>query len=171
VTENGLTFRDVGFNSPYSMKDNYLMSPLGKQEKAGICLLVMSEFMRQWSYSYKTQPRKNKIHRSGHPVVFLGLSLYLPYRYRPQINTALFSLTGSSNIYLNMLVRAPSYLVIYGSSILAGQLLARWYWVYKRSYNATKDATLNSYIFYKKTQREPFMEYEAYEEVRPKLSA
>jgi hypothetical protein len=49
--------------------------------------------------------------------------------------------------------------------------MARWYWVYKRSYNATKDATLNAYIFYKNIHREPFMEFEAYEEVRPKLSA
>lgn len=83
VSENGMTFKDVGFNIPYSMKDNYLMSPLGKQEKLGLSLMLACQFIKQWSYFYNTQPRKNKIHRSGHPVAFLGLSLYLPYRYRP----------------------------------------------------------------------------------------
>ena len=84
-----------------------------------------------------------------HPYLFLGLSVYIPYRYSETINTVLFSLSHSKNPYVNMLVRVPGKLLVYGTSILIGQLFARWYWVYKRSFNATKQSTLNTYYYMK----------------------
>ena len=55
-----------------------------------------------------------------HPFVFFGISVYLPYRYSDTINTVLFSLTNSKNVWINKLVRAPSKLLIYGTSIFIG---------------------------------------------------
>ena len=82
----------------------------------------------------------------------------------------LFSLTKSSNPYINLLVRLPGKLLIYGTSIFIGQLMARWYWVYKRSINATKQATLNTYYYLRVYSNEgPFKEAPVFDEVRPKL--
>ena len=55
-------------------------------------------------------------------------------------------MTKSANPIVNMLVRLPSKFIIYGTSIFVGQLLARWYWVYKRSFNAAKQATANTFV-------------------------
>ena len=96
--------------------------------------------------------------------------MYLPYRYSETINTVLFSLSKSSNPYLNILIRLPGKFLIYGTSILIGQLLARWYWVYKRSFNATKQSTLNAYYYMKVYSNEgPYREAPAFDEIRPKL--
>ena len=82
----------------------------------------------------------------------------------------LFSLTKSSNPYINLLVRLPGKLLLYGTSIFIGQLLARWYWVYKRSINATKQSTLNTYYYMRVYSNEgPFKEAPVFDEVRPKL--
>ena len=127
-------------------------------------------FLTQWNYNYKISPRKYKIHRSMHPYVFFGISVYLPYRYSETINTVLFSLSKSTNPYINMLIRIPGKLLIYGTSILIGQLVARWYWVYKRSFNATKHTTLNTYYYMKVYSNEgPYKEASAFDEIRPKL--
>ena len=72
---------------------------------------------------------------------------------------------------MNFLVRVPSKALIYGTSIFIGQLMARLYWFYKRSFNASKQATLNTYINYYE-YGDPYMPYpyvEAFQEVRPNL--
>lgn len=104
-----------------------------------------------------------------HPLIFFGISVYLPYRYSETINTVLFTLSRSKNLYINMFVRGPAKLVIYGASIFIGQLMARWYWVYKRSFNATSKAVLNTYLLHKIYSNEQYKEYPAFDEVRPKL--
>ena len=128
-------------------------------------------FVTNYNYAYRTSPKKFKVHRSGQGAVLFGLSVYLPYRYHAQVNTVLFSMTKSSNPIINRLVRLPTKLLIYGTSIFIGQLLARLYWTYKRCYNATGTATLNTYLAYKTYQNnhEQYPYYQAFEEVRPKL--
>ena len=119
-------------------------------------------FLQSYHYFYRTTPKKFKVHRSGHSAVLFGLSVYLPYRYDAQVNTVLFSLTKSSNPILNRLVRLPTKILVYGTSILAGQVLARLYWTYKRCYNAAGSATLNTYLAYKTyengKERYPYMQ-------------
>ena len=99
------------------------------------------------------------------------MSIYLPYRFDAQLNTVLFQLTKSSNPLVNFLVRVPSKMIIYGTSIFVGQVLARLYWVYKRSFNASKQATLNTYLNYRiysnTATRYPYIG--AFLEVRPNL--
>ena len=89
------------------------------------------------------------------------------------MNTVLFQLTKSSNPIVNFLVRAPSKVLIYGSCIFLGQVCARFYWVYKRSYNAAKTSAYNSYIKYHiYAETEDGARYpniEAFQEVRPNL--
>jgi hypothetical protein len=105
-----------------------------------------------------------------HPFAFLGASLYLPYRYSETLNTVLFSLSRSASPFVNLLIRVPAKLLIYGASIFLGQVLARWYWLYKRSFNATKNATLNTYVFMKIYGNEgPYKEGPAFDDIRPKL--
>ena len=103
--------------------------------------------------------------------MIFGISIYLPYRYNAQVNTVLFSLTKSSNPFLNRLVRLPTKFLVYGTSIFLGQCLARLYWTYKRSYNASRQATLNAYLAYKhySPNKERYPYTAAFEEVRPKL--
>ena len=102
------------------MKDNYIAAPFKDNHKYALALFIFADYIRLWSYLFRSQPRKNKIHRSGHFTIFFGLSVYLPYRYSPQINTGLFQLTQSKNLYVNKLVRIPAKVVIYGTSILLG---------------------------------------------------
>ena len=65
----------------------------------------------------------------------------------------LFQLTQSKSPLVNRLVRLPANVIIYSISILAGQFVAnRLYWVYKRSFTAAKQATLNTYLSYKTYQ-------------------
>ena len=124
-----------------------------------------------FDYYFRATPRKFKIHRSAHPAVFFAASIYVPYRFDAQLNTALFQMTKSANPILNFLLRMPAKVLIYGSSILLGQVLARLYWVYKRSFNASKQATLNTYINYHvcADPMRPYPYIEAFQEVRPNL--
>ena len=128
-----ISLRDLGEKNPFSMKNGVIFPT-----KQHFMLFGIATFFTQWNFNYKITLRKYKVHRSLHPFLFFGLSVYLPYRYSETLNTVLFSLSRSSNPYINMLVRVPGKILIYGTSIFIGQLLARWYWVYKRSFNATK---------------------------------
>ena len=102
--------------------------------------------------------------------MLFAASLYLPYRYSAIIDTVMFTISKSSNAYVNMLVRVPGKLLVYGASIFIGQLIARWYWIYKRSINATKQSTINTYYYLRVYGNQgPFMEAPVFDEVRPKL--
>jgi hypothetical protein len=49
-------------------------------------------------------------------------------------------------------------------------VLARAYWTYKRSFNAVKSATLDTYIRNKVySNDEMYQEIEAFDEIRPKM--
>lgn len=98
------------------------------------------------------------------------LSIYFPYRYRDHINTVLFSLTKSSNSLVNYLVRQPSKILIYGTSIFIGQFIARMYWVYKRSFNANIKATGKTYYLMKQCSHKPYEYSIIFEEKRPKMA-
>jgi len=157
--------RDLGADNPFSMKDGVIF-----KTREQFALFGLLTFATQWHYHFKTSPRRYKVHRSIHPFVFFGASVYLPYRYNETINTVLFQLSKSANPYVNFLLRVPAKVLVYGVSIFVGQLLARWYWVYKRSFNATKNATLNTYMYLKIYSNEgPFREAAAFDDIRPKL--
>ena len=157
--------RDLGEGNPFSMKDGVIF-----RHPSYLCAFGLVTFITQWNYHFKILPRRYKVHRSLHPYVLFAGSVYLPYRYSEHINTVILSLTKSSNPYLNKVVKIPAKLMIYGASIFVGQLLARWYWVYKRSFNATKLATLNTYYFTKiYSNTGPFKQAPAFDEIRPKL--
>ena len=149
--------RDIGERNPFSMKDGVIF-----RHKSQVYLFTAFFFLQSYNYYYRTTPRKFKVHRSVHNFVLLGLSIYLPYRYDAQVNTILFSLTKSSNPLLNRLVRIPTKLLVYGTSILAGQVVGRLYWTYKRCYNASSQATFQSYLIYKTyaddKERYPYMQ-------------
>ena len=83
-------------------------------------LFGLMTFMTQYNYHFKTTPRNYKVHRSLHPYILFGISIYLPYRYSATIDTVLFTLSRSSNPYINLLIRLPSKLIIYGLSIFTG---------------------------------------------------
>ncbi|TNV72128.1 hypothetical protein FGO68_gene3567 [Halteria grandinella] len=160
-----IPLRDLGVDSPFSMKDGVIFN---KREQFALFALIT--FTTQWHYNYKIQPRKYKVHRSLHPFALFGLSLYLPYRYSETINTVLFQLSRSSNPYVNMLVRGAGKVIVYGASVMIGQIVARWYWVYKRAFNATKQATFNTYYYNRVYSNDgPFTEAPVFDEVRPKL--
>ena len=160
-----MVLRDLGAENPFSMKDGVIF-----KTQTQFALFGVVTFLTQWHFHYKTSPRKYKVHRSLHPFVFFGASVYLPYRYSETLNTVLFQLSRSSNPYINFLVRVPAKILIYGASIVLGQLLARWYWVYKRSFNATKNATLNTYVALKVYSNDgPYKEQPAFDDIRPKL--
>mmetsp|Transcript_7866 Transcript_7866/g.13189 ORF Transcript_7866/g.13189 Transcript_7866/m.13189 type:complete len:85 (-) Transcript_7866:118-372(-) len=83
-----------------------------------------------------------------HPQIFFGLSMYLPYRFRAQINTAILLRTMSCNKMVKGSIKVVVWSTILLTSGFLSQLLARWYWTYKRSLFSTKQATLNAYIRY-----------------------
>ena len=82
----------------------------------GIFLLV--NHLQNYDYFFRVSPRKFKIHRSTHPYLLFGISLYIPYRFDAHFNTMLFQITKSSNTFVNMLARVPAKVVIYGASIM-----------------------------------------------------
>ena len=139
-----MEIRDIGSANPYSMKDGVIFP-----HKRQLQLYLLGAFIMQYNFHYRTTPRKFKVHRSLHPYVLFGLSIYIPYRYQAILNTMLFQLTKSKNPLINKLVRFPATIVIYSISIATGQFLARLYWVYKRSFTASKQATLNTYLQYR----------------------
>ena len=160
-----MELRDLGADNPFSMKDGIVF-----KTRDQFFLFGITTFLTQWHFHFKSSPKKYKVHRSLHPFIFFGVSVYLPYRYHETLNTVLFQLSRSSNPYINFLIRVPAKFLIYGASILAGQILARWYWVYKRSFNATKNATLNTYVFLKIYSNDgPYNEVAAFDDIRPKL--
>ena len=124
------------------MKDGKLFH----DKKSHFYIFLFATHLQNYDQVYKSTPRKFKVHRSAHPYFFFAASLYLPYRFNAQLNTVLFQLTQSRNPFVNFLVRVPSKVIIYGTSIFIGQVLARLYWVYKRSLNASKQATYNTYF-------------------------
>ena len=158
--------RDIGAYNPYSMQDGVIFPLRGQLE-----LYSLITWFYAYNYYYRVSPKRFKVHRSGHAVLAFGISVYLPYRYNAQVNTVLFSLTKSANPLLNKLVRLPTKLLVYGTSIFAGQCVARLYWTYKRSYNASQQATLNAYLAYKhySNSKERYPYTSVFEEVRPKL--
>jgi hypothetical protein len=83
-------------------------------------LFGLFTFFKDYSFFYKISPRKYKVHRSLHAPVFFAISLYIPYRYNEQLNTLLFMMTKSSNRYLNLIVRVPAKLLIYGGCVMVG---------------------------------------------------
>ena len=108
--------RDIGIKNMHSMKDGVLFHNKRSHFYVWLSLLHVTHY----DYIFRATPRKFKIHRSMHPYVFFGISLYLPYRFDAQLNTVFFSLTRSSNPIVNMLVRVPSKVAIYGTSIFLG---------------------------------------------------
>src|SRR5438045_2950147 len=103
------SIRDIGHDNPFSMKDGIIF----KTNK----LRFMSSafgFITSYHYHYKITPRKYKVHRSVHQYLLFGISIYLPYRYNEHINTVLFALTKTNNRFINVLVRIPSKVLIYG---------------------------------------------------------
>ena len=107
--------RDLGKDSPLSMKDGKIFP--GKDQ---MLLFTVMTFFTSYHYNYIISPRRNKMHRSLHSTFLFGFSVYLPYRYNEHINTVLFTLSKSSNPYINMLMRAPSKVLVYGCSIFIG---------------------------------------------------
>ena len=75
----------------------------------------------------------------------------------------------SPNAYFNMAAKATGFTFAFIMSAFLGQLLSRWYWAYKRSYQATKTATLNTYVYHK-IATGPFLEYDAFDRKRPNLA-
>lgn len=137
-----MELRDLGSDNPFSMKDGVIF-----KTNQQFALFGLVTFITQYNFNYNITPRKYKIHRSLHQYLLFAGSIYLPYRYSETLNTVLFRLSTSKNPIVNLMIRLPAKMLIYGVSIVIGQLLARWYWVYKRSFNATKQATLNTYYF------------------------
>lgn len=107
--------RDLGKDNPFSMKDGVIFKTPGQ-----FALFGLITFLTQYNFHFKITPRRYKMHRSVHPFVFLGISVYLPYRYSATLNTVLFSLSRSTNPYINFLLRAPAKVLIYGTSIFLG---------------------------------------------------
>jgi hypothetical protein len=101
-------------------------------------LFGLVTFITQYNYNYVITPKKFKMHRSMHTYALFGLSVYLPYRYNHHINSIIFSITPKLGTYSSILLRLNSKFLIYGVSIFLGQCLARMYWTYKKSFNATK---------------------------------
>ena len=101
----------------YSQKDNFIFHSGGPNH---LNAFVLHEFLKVWSSAYQTQPRKFKIHRSAHSLVFLGVSIYAPYRYMAVIDTAAVSLLMSKSVYVNSFLRAGSRSLAYVASILIG---------------------------------------------------
>ena len=97
------------------MKDGVIFPVPGQLE----CYSFLT-WLHAYNYYFRVSPKRFKVHRSGHSAVIFAISVYLPYRYNAQINTVLFSLTKSSNPLLNRLVRLPTKLLVYGTSIFAG---------------------------------------------------
>ena len=108
--------RDIGKANVYSMKDGEIFH----YKKSHFAVFLAISHIQNYNHFYRATPRRFKIHRSAHPYVFFAASVYLPYRFSAQLNTVLFQLTQSANPLVNTLVRLPSKLVIYGSSIMVG---------------------------------------------------
>ena len=105
------------------------------------------KFYSYWSFFYRTQPSGWKIHRNFHQYLYLAASIYLPYRFMHKIDTAFLSLFMSKNPYFNLVVKNYGRGLIILASVFAGQCLARLFWVYKRSYNATTSSVINTYLY------------------------
>lgn len=114
------------------------------------------------------QPRNWKVHRSGHQYVFLALGVYFPWKYSHKIDTLAFTLIKSQNEVVNKLFRVPFKGLVFLSCIFTSLALSRAYWIYKRSYNATREATNEAIITWYMMRREPHPCYEAITEI-PKL--
>ena len=162
--EGALTIRDIGAQNPYSMKNGVMF-----HQKPHLYFFLGVQHLVNYDAVFRTSPRRFKIHRSFHQYAFLGLSLYAPYRFDAQLNTVLFQLSKSSNPIVNFLLRVPSKVLIYATSVFVGQLCARLYWVYKRSYNAAKISALNTYLSYHIYAEEDYPYIQAFQEVRPNL--
>jgi hypothetical protein len=107
--------RDIGKDNPFSMKDGVIFNT-----RKLFFLFNTTSFITSYHYYYKVTPKKYKVHRSIHQYLLFGLSIYIPYRYNDHINTVLFSLTKSNNRFLNLLVRVPSKILVYGLCIFGG---------------------------------------------------
>ena len=59
----------------------------------------------------------------------------------------------SNNTFYNRALKIFGRGTVYVFSVAVGQALARGYWVYKRSYNATSDAMLDAVLMAKITAR------------------
>ena len=147
IEENGVIVRDLGSMAasqdlpfwdkgirqiPFSIQDNYMLNsyrPFGSKAGDGNryqnLVYMTMDWLQAWTYKFNISPRNWKIHRSGHGPVLLAISVYLPYRYDSQINTALLALTKTKNVYLNIFLRFPAKILIYGASIITGQFIAR----------------------------------------------
>ena len=162
-----MEIRDIGKDNPFSMRDGVIF-----KHPSQLYFFCALTFLKQYNWFYRITPRKFKVHRSTHQYGMLALSIYLPYRYSKHVNTVLFQLTKSKSSIVNLMVRLPSKVLIYGTSILIGQMVARMYWFYKRSFNATKQATVNTYLAYKVySNGKKYPHFLAFQEIRPKLIA
>ena len=151
--EDGLKILDIGSKldertkfpiNVHSQINNNMIQPINR---AIMPLILTGDFVNNWSYAYKTQPRKFKIHRSYHPHILFCLSVYFPYRYSKQIETAAISLHPiSEKFFVNFAKKGITKFVIYAGCMFLGQLIAKTYWAYKRSYCATQSATLNVFL-------------------------
>lgn len=116
----------------FTFRNNYIFS--SERERM---MLALGVWVSCFKKTYIETPRNFKIHRSSHYMVFGILSLYIPYRYDQQLNTALFLLSKSKSPWLNLLLRLPAKVIIYASSVFLGQLAARQYWTVKKVFSAS----------------------------------
>ena len=156
--------RDIGADNQFSMKDGVIFP-----HKRQLQVFLFTTFLLNYNSCYKSTPRRFKVHRSLHPWLLLGVSIYVPYRYQATINTIMFQLV--SNPIMSRVARVPIKFLVYGFSVFMGQLAARFYWVYKRSFCAAKFATLNTYLQWKTYQNSAnkYPYFAAFREVRPNL--
>ena len=86
--------------------------------------------------------------------MYLGLGIYLPYRFMHKIDTAFLSIFMSKNAYFNLFAKQYGRVLIILASVFAGQCLVRLSWMYKRSFNATQHSYINTYLETKVLQKE-----------------
>ena len=119
-------------------------------------ILCKRDLVNSYNYFYEFNPRNFYSHHSIHYIFFFLASVYFPWRYEAIIGNIplrLFKMSAKSTIR-NSILRNFTVLLTYSIFIYTGQVLARWWWTYKRSYNASNSAVWSTYISHK--IREPY---------------
>ena len=125
LEESGVRVRDIGNlnQSPsvvsvmplHSLKNNNLFnSPSPRLSSLMEKFYLARSFQVFWSKNYSTNPRGFRIHRSYHPYLLFAASMYLPYRFRAQIKTAILLKVLSPNPYVNLSAKFLGWTVILG---------------------------------------------------------
>ncbi|CAI2381107.1 unnamed protein product [Moneuplotes crassus] len=134
-------YKEMGFRNikPHLSLENGKFSQSKIQTRVSLAFIWISAYWGSFVYT----PARNKVYTSIHPPFLFAGALYLPYRYSAQVNTFLFALSGSKNLWVNRIVRVCGKASIYSLAALSSLVISHYLHYPRKLYKASFIASWN----------------------------